>query len=233
MTSDSTVAAILAAFEKHPDINLHEYPIRIHRNDMITLEGEVANIGAKRQAEQIARRLARPTPVRDRLLLRVGEKRAGHGLAQAVLDGLIQESAFAGMSIQRADLIIAENGSDYLAVSAHGPRVRLSGRVNSLSHRRLAEVIAWWTPGAADVDNRIHVSPPEEDNDGELSDAVRLVLDKESSLDAGQVHVECRQGEITLTGLINTAEQRRIAIYDCWYIPGVHAVNDQLHSGSR
>jgi len=229
MKSNSATAAIVAAFERHAEINLHEDPIRVHGDEVITLEGEVANIAVKRQAERIARRLAYPTPVLDRLLLRVGNRRVDDALEHAVLDALIQETAFAGMSMQASRAARFSDHSDHLTVTATGSRVRLDGRVNSLSHRRLAEVIAWWIPGTADVDNRVRVSPPEEDNDGEICDAVRLVLDKETSLDADQVHVACRQGEITLTGVVNTEEQRRFAIYDCWYIPGVHAVKDQMH----
>ena len=45
--------------------------------------------------------------------------------------------------------------------------VTLNGRVQSLSHKRLAGVLAWWVPGTRNVVNGLDVQPPEEDTDDE------------------------------------------------------------------
>ena len=54
MPQKDMVAALLAAFEKDPDINLHESPIHVTYHDSLRLEGEVANIIVKRKARRIA-----------------------------------------------------------------------------------------------------------------------------------------------------------------------------------
>jgi osmotically-inducible protein OsmY len=79
-----------------------------------------------------------------------------------------------------------------------------------------------------DVDNHLHVRPPEEDHDEEISDAVRLVLDKEPAMDAEQISIVTRDREVTLRGAVFSEDQKRVAAQDCWYIPGVHAVHNNL-----
>ncbi len=82
---------------------------------------------------------------------------------------------------------------DVLIEVSHGV-VTLSGYVPSLSHKRMAGVIAWWVPGTRDVVNGIEVRPPEEDDDGEIADAVRIALEKDPLVDASAIAVIVRGG---------------------------------------
>jgi osmotically-inducible protein OsmY len=70
--------------------------------------------------------------------------------------------------------------------------VTLNGDVPSLSHKRLAGALAWWVPGCRDVVNGLEEVPPEEDNDDELTDAVRLVLEKNPFVNATKIRVHSR-----------------------------------------
>jgi len=232
MNEKEVVKAIRAALERATDVNLHSYPIHVRTRDgAYRLEGEAADIAAKRKALQIARSHAGNAPVIDDLRVRVGEHREGVALRQSVLDRLMQDSVFSGMVLSEGTSAPEGHQGDWISVDAHDGVVRLTGRVNSLSHRRLAEVLAWWTPGTADVDNRIHVEPPERDNDDEIMDAVRIVFDKEPGIDPDQVRVSCRERVITLQGTVGSEQNKRIAALDCWYIPGVHDVRNELHVG--
>ncbi|MGE5624000.1 MAG: BON domain-containing protein [Bacillota bacterium] len=226
MPQKDLVAALLAALEKDPDINLRESPIHVTYHDSLRLEGEVANIIVKRKARRIAMRLSGLPDIEDRLKLRPGERRTGKALLDATVDALSQEPAFRDLTVRpcRSD----GSGRDWLGISVDGCRVRLDGRVGSLSHRRLAEVIAWWVPGSCDVHNHVRVHPAEKDNDGEISDAVRMVLEKDPLLHAETLGVHTQNREVTLQGSVHSAEQRRMAIYDCWYVPGVHEVHDRM-----
>ena len=231
MTRDKTVTAMLAAMEREDGINLHEYPIKIiNSSGAIRLEGEVENIIAKRKAFMIANRVACDLLVEDRLRLHAGERREGKALLNAALSTLMQEPAFAELAIHAdGDGALSHvNGSGWIAVSADGSVLQLRGEVGSLSHRRLAEVLAWWVPGCCDVRNHLHVQPAELETDDEISDAVRIVFDKESSLNPDEIMIMTRNGEVTLRGVVHSDEQKRIASYDCWYIPGVHAVHNEL-----
>src|SRR5690349_19485813 len=84
MPQKDLVAALLAALEKDPDINLHESPIHVTYHDSLRLEGEVANIVVKRKARRIAVQLSGLNDIEDKLLLRPGQKRIGKALLDAV-----------------------------------------------------------------------------------------------------------------------------------------------------
>lgn len=229
MEHAAEVRAVRAALEHEPDVNLHRDQIAISADGVIRLEGEVENIMVKRRALQIARRAADGLPVEDRLRLRVRFDRDGDELLQAVLRTLTEEPVFQGFAIGAGGgQPPPRDQKDWLRAEVDGNLVRLHGVAWSLSHRRMAEVLAWWVPGTADVDNRIRVQPAEQDTDDELTDAIRLVFDKDPSLDAQKIHVSTHDGEVTLEGDVTSEENRRIAAFDCWYIPGVHTVRNTL-----
>ncbi|HEY1991838.1 MAG TPA: BON domain-containing protein [Gammaproteobacteria bacterium] len=226
MSQKDLVAALLAALEKDPDINLHESPIHVTYHDSLRLEGEVANIIVKRKARRIAMQLSGLPDIEDRLLLRPGERRTGKALLDAVTDALSQEPAFRDIGVHGAG--DDASGGDWIRVDVLDCVVRLEGQVRSLSHRRLAEVIAWWVPGSCDVHNHVRVKPAEKDNDDEITDAVLMVLEKDPLLHAETLNVHTKGRTVTLSGAVHSQEQRRMAIYDCWYVPGVHEVHDRM-----
>jgi osmotically-inducible protein OsmY len=227
MPQKDLIAALLAALEKDPDINLHESPIHVTYHDSLRLEGEVANIVVKRKARRIAMQLSGLVDIQDHLRLRPGERRIGKALQDAVVSALSQEPAFRDIAVHPGP--DQERGArDWIGVETQDSVVRLAGRVGSLSHRRLAEVITWWVPGSCDVHNHMRVHPVEKDNDDEISDAVRMVLEKDPLLHAETIGVQTRGREVTLQGSVHSGEQRRMAIYDCWYVPGVHEVHDHM-----
>lgn len=78
--------------------------------------------------------------------------------------------------------------------------VTLNGQVASLSQKRMAGVLAWWVPGSRDVINGLEISPPEEDNDDEVIDGIRLALEKDPFVNATQIRVRCRDYAVTLEG---------------------------------
>jgi osmotically-inducible protein OsmY len=106
--------------------------------------------------------------------------------------------------------------------------IRLEGDVISLSHKRALGVIAWWTPGCRDVDNRLSIEPDERDGDEEIDEALRLVLEMDRLLDADQITTHTRDGVVTLDGYVaNEAEHRRAQL-DAWALFGVREVVDRI-----
>ncbi len=226
-TQKELVTALLAALAQDGDINLHEYPIHVTYQTTLRLEGEVANIVAKRKARRIALHLSALTTIEDCLRLRPGERRIGKALLDAAVDALSQEPAFRDLHVRTAHTATAP-ADQWIGVDVSGCMIRLDGQVGSLSHRRLAEVIAWWVPGCCDVHNHLRVQPAEQDNDDEISDAIRLVLEKDPLLHAENIRISTRERRVTLDGSVHSPEQERMAVYDCWYVPGVHDVRDRL-----
>ena len=106
--------------------------------------------------------------------------------------------------------------------------VTLDGRVPGLAHKRLAGVLAWWVPGVRDVVNGLEVVPPEADDDGEITDAVRIVLEKDPLVDASRIGVSSHDAVVTLRGTVRSEVERRMAEWDAWCVFGVDVVTCEI-----
>jgi osmotically-inducible protein OsmY len=122
----------------------------------------------------------------------------------------------------------AAPNSGVIDLSVNEGVVLLDDHVPSLAQKRLAGVLAWWVPGSRDVINGMAVEPHEEDNDEELLDAVRLILEKDPFVNADQIRVSAKNSVITLEGLVINDVQRRMAENDAWYVFGVDKVINLL-----
>lgn len=235
-THSESVRELLTALELEPRIDLHAYPIHvIDQDDRLVMEGTVANITAKKLILRIAQRVCGGAcPVLDRLHVAAARMEEGELLTE-VTDILMGEPVFSeyGMRVKHGSgwetwRVSKSELGEIIDIEVTGGVVTLSGRVGSLTHRRLAEVLTWWTAGCELVENRLRVVPPEMENDGELSDAVRIVLEKDPLVPSGQISVDVRHGEVTLNGYVASEEEHRLAVLDVWYVPGVREVVDRI-----
>lgn len=106
--------------------------------------------------------------------------------------------------------------------------VTLSGQLGSLMRWRMAEVFMWWIKGCQRVDNLLEVFPSRQDSDPELAEAVRMALEKDPLIDAGQVRVAIESGVVELTGRLFSEEQSLAAAWDAWAVPGIWEVYNHL-----
>jgi osmotically-inducible protein OsmY len=202
----------------------------------LTLAGEDVAMAAKRRAVEHARRFAGSRyHIVDHLRRMITKSLPDRELADTVAERLSQEPVFAEYSVDvETDdgscfvLHDAGVGSHVITVSARDGAVTLAGSVGSLTHRRLAEVIAWWTGACASVTNLLDIMPPQDDADDELTDAVLMVLEKDPLVDASQLRVGTAGGIVHIEGLALTEAQRRSVIEDTWLVPGVADVVDRL-----
>ncbi len=237
MTDDDTILReIRAALEHEPRVRTHHSAIHIAiNNGALTIEGEVESIAVKRVALQQARAFSGTYSTIDRLRIAQGEHRGDGAVRDALSRFLLTEGVFLDYAIRarsKGKLIVLRDPG----VQAQGPItldveegvVTLRGNVGSLSHRRLAGVLAWWTPGCRDVVNELEVTPVESDHDDEILDALRLVLEKDPLVHADQIRADSRNGIVTLHGFLGTAEARRMAELDAWYLLGVQDVINHI-----
>jgi len=106
--------------------------------------------------------------------------------------------------------------------------VDLEGSAPSLSHKRLAGVLAWWVPGSRDVINSLEVIPPEEDSDDEITDAVVLALEKDKLVNHSNIKVTTKNYVVTLNGIVKSEIAKEAAEDDAWYVWGVNEVVNGL-----
>ncbi|HKJ75587.1 MAG TPA: BON domain-containing protein [Gammaproteobacteria bacterium] len=228
--------AIAAALERDPRVDIHHSSLKVWAEEgTVVLDGMVKDIASKRRGHALAEEeVAGRWRLLDLVRVLPGEEQADEELRDQVAERLSTEPVFSEYTLQvgaGGELqTLHEAGPEGFAVKAHvhDGVVTLSGRVGSLSHRRLAEVLAWWTDGCTLVRNELDVFPEEADNDNEVTDAVRIVLEKDPLVHADNLRPGTAAGVVTLTGSVASEEEKRLAMLDAWYVPGVFDVVDRI-----
>lgn len=201
----------------------------------LTLEGEVPNVAVKKRL--LARAAAHPAiaGIVDRLRVTPAVAMGDKEIRDHLRDALISEPALAEMTllerIGKELLPVRRTPATrrgIITITVEDGIVTLDGDVPGLAQKRLAGVLAWWVPGSRDVINGLGVSPPEDDTDGEIADAVRFALEKDPFVDAGQIRIGVKEGAVTLAGLVPTESERDMAEFDAWYVFGVDRVDNQI-----
>ena len=232
--------SLIATLEHDTRINMHRWPISIgFENGKVVLTGQVENITMKRAASNTATRLLGDDyPVLDRLRIMPAETKEGLELRDEVIRTLSTESVFGEYTLyvtageHRETVHDAGPEAYNITASIDSGTITLSGRVGSLSHKRLAEVLVWWTSGCELVINCLEVVPPEEDSDNEITDVVRMVLEKDPLVHADLLRIGIAAGVVTLYGSLASEEEKRLALRDAWYVPGVWDVVDNIQARS-
>lgn len=227
---------VRAALESEPGIDLHNHPLVLDFVDGdLTIEGEVADVAAKKLALERAAAVSGVSAVIDRLRVAPAERMADDALRQALIKAYLQEPAFAELALHeetkgRVDVVRASpiDVAGVIVVAVADGVVTLNGRVRGLDEKRLAGVLAWWVPGSRDVVNGIAVEPPETDSDDAIAEAVRIVLEKDPFVDASQIRVGVRRAQVLLQGLVPKTAERSMAEHDAWYVFGVDKVTNEI-----
>jgi osmotically-inducible protein OsmY len=236
MADEKIVKQTRATLEKDTRINLHRYPITIAmQNGDLILAGEVEDIAAKKLALLAASETHGVQRIVDRLKVTPAEKMGDSEIRDHVCKLLLEESALerclihgmVGSGVETVRKAIPEPAGS-IVVEVNDGVVTLNGEVPSLTHKRLAGVLAWWVPGSRDVINGLEEVPPEEDNDDELIDAVRLVLEKDPFVNASKVRVSSKDWTVTLEGLVPNETMKQMTERDAWYVLGVKSVINKI-----
>ncbi|MGE5304910.1 MAG: BON domain-containing protein [Alphaproteobacteria bacterium] len=235
-TTTALTKKIRAALERDTRINLHRFPVRIAmQNGDIILAGEVENVAAKKLALLAAAETHGVQRIIDRLRVTPAEKMGDAEIRDHGCKLLIQEPALegclirglAGGNVELLQKAMAE-ASCSIFVEVNDGVVTLNGRVPSLTHKRLAGVLAWWVPGTRDVVNGLEEAPPQQDNDDELTDAVRLILEKDPLVNASKIGVSSKDWVVTLEGLVPGESMKQMADRDAWCVLGVKEVINRI-----
>jgi osmotically-inducible protein OsmY len=207
--------------------------IALSQGDLV-MEGEVADVSVKRRALRCAAEVIGNRAIVDRIRVRPAEPMADGMVRDLVRDALLQEPALSECGLREWDRgtwkLVRDppQSTGSIDMRVEDGVVTLDGEVPGLGRKRLAGVLAWWVPGSRDVVNGLAVTPPEADSDDEITDALRLVLEKDPFVDAGQIRAVTDRGAVTLTGLVRTDAERDLAEHDAWYVFGVEDVANRI-----
>lgn len=128
------------------------------------------------------------------------------------------------------------SGTD-INVAASGSTVTLTGTVASDAERQLAEEIALNTDGVRRVDNQLKVDPDHKSmaeaaettvSDAWITTKVKSTLAYSRNVSALDINVDTNEGEVTLTGTVESKAQGQEALDLARNVVGVKNVNDQL-----
>jgi osmotically-inducible protein OsmY len=229
--------AVRSALMSEPRIDVQLTPIAADYDDdgTLTLEGEVANVAAKKLALGCAAAIPGVVGIIDRLHVRPAQRMGDGNIRDLVRNALMQEPALGELGIHervKGEDLTAREPPDRrrgeIRVTVEDGIVTLDGEVPSLAYKCLAGVLAWWVPGSRDVVNGLGVELPDERWDPELNDAVRIVLEKDPFVDASQIRVSTRDSVVRLEGLVPTESEREMAEFDAWYVFGVNGVTNEI-----
>lgn len=236
MDITKVLARLHASLEHDPRVNHHLDDIKAqYDGDTLVLSGEVSSIAAKRLALGAVAAIGEVTGIIDRLHVQPSAEMGDGAIADHLKRALMGDSAFGFCEIHRALDRPGDGmrerpsrpGQPYVEFSVQNGVVTLDGEVPSLTHKRLAGVLAWWVPGSRDVINGLGVEPPEQDTDGEILDALRVVLEKDPLVNATRIGARCERARIMLNGVVRSAAEKALVETDAWALFAIDdVVND-------
>lgn len=240
MQTDAVRKQVHAALERERRINLHRHPVKIESADgTVTLEGEVADVAAKRLALQLAASVHGVRNVVDRLRVAPGERRGDGAVRDSAARLLLEQPELRGCSLnlrtnEKIEVLrlVTDDPAGEIQLSVNDGVVVLEGTVISQSHRRFAGALAWWIPGRRDVINALEVRPAYEDRDDEISEVMRLVLEADPEINADQIRTNCNGKVVFLDGAVPSEQQKRRAELDAWSLLSIRGVVNRLDVSS-
>ena len=200
----------------------------------LTMEGEVTDVAGKKLALECAARLPEVATITDRLHVRPTSPMSDGDIRDRVRNALLEETILGPCIIRewvKGRLETAREPPDAtgtIDVRVEDGIVTLDGDVAGLGQKRLAGVLAWWVPGSRDVINGLGVTPPEQDSEAAITDAVRQVLEEDPFVDAESILVNTRRAVVYLDGTVPREAERKLAEDDAWYVFGVDNVVNRL-----
>jgi len=237
--SAEIVREVHAALGRDQRVDLRRHPIVIQcePDGSLLLQGEAKNLAAKKIALELAASVGGSTGIVDRIRVAPRQPMGDGAIRDHVRAAMLQEGSFTRCETQAAEegrarsaIETTSDRVDYIAIAVADGVVTLDGQVESLSHKRLAELLAWWVPGTRDVVNGIEVKPYEDDSDDEITDAVTMALEKDRLVTHDSIRVSTRNSVVTLEGVVPNRYQAEMAEADAWYIFGVDRVINHLRA---
>lgn len=236
---NSILKSVRALFEREPRIDLHRWPIRLDMTDdgVVILEGDFGDIAAKKLALEIAGSAPGVRGLIDRLHVAPAEPRGDGAILESLSATLLAAPDFRncairvakkGQSVTLRETELEDPSGDMLLSVTDGVAT-LDGWVLSLSHKRVAGVLAWWVPGCRDVIDALEVLPGEQDNDEEIREALSLVLEMDPMIPHPEgIQILTRDAVVTLEGQVGSQAEKSRAEQDAWYMFAVDKVVNHL-----
>ncbi|MBI2864961.1 MAG: BON domain-containing protein [Chloroflexi bacterium] len=179
----------------------------------VYLTGVIPSLVQKRTARQVIGRIKGVLKVLDELKVVPLTARSDADIERGVNAALLR------------DVLVDETKVDVRVINGV---VTLTGTVDNFAAKRAVEDMAWATHGVVDVLDHITIESHSPRADEEIARDVLLHLERNLRVKPKQVHVDVRNGLVTLDGHVSTTAQQWIAEELVRWVPGVTDVEDNL-----
>lgn len=189
-----------------------EIGVTVHKG-IVTLTGKVESYAKKLAAQQAAHRVKGVLDVANDIEVHIagGLSRTDEEIARAVRHAL-----------EWNVLVLADNIHSTVA----NGWVTLEGDAEYYRERVDAERIISQLPGVRGVTNEIQVSLPVEPE--RIKFLIEDVLERRADREADRIRVKVADNQVTLTGAVNSWEEKKAILGAVSHTPGVAAVHDHL-----
>jgi osmotically-inducible protein OsmY len=180
---------------------------------VVTLTGQVRSLAEKWTAEHVAKRVAGVRAVANDIEVRLpGEnERSDAEIARAALNAL------------ECDNWVPHHR---VSVTVSDGIVKLEGEVDSQHQKQATERVIHQLTGVKGVTNLLRIKASVEP--GDVKAKIKAAFQRSAVIDAGQIEVETRDGQVILRGRVRSWAERDTAEQAAWAAPGVMAVVDLL-----
>jgi osmotically-inducible protein OsmY len=195
-----------------PDIDATDIAVAV-KDGVVTLTGFVPSYSQKFQAEMDAKRVAGVVAVANDIEVRVPalDQRPDPEIARDAVQALRNQLPYSSQNIK---------------VVVHDGWITLEGEVEWNYQRERAEDAVRWVKGVKGVVNSIQVKPKVTPTD--IKKKIEEAFRRHAEIDAGQIEVETRDGEVVLKGTVHSWFEREEAERAAWSAPGVKKVEDHI-----
>lgn len=214
MSDQSLVAAVMQALADNPVVHPDEIAVMANDQGDVHLRGTVGGLLQRTEAVRAARSVPGVRTVDDELRVRpLGvDGRVDADTRAAVFAALTADDRVGGWDID---------------VEARDGAITLLGSVELPSQRDRAERVALAVGGVKSVDNHLRILLPISADD--VAERVTNALGADALVGLDDITVSVADEDVTLSGVVVSAEHRRAALAAAADVPGVARVHDALH----
>jgi len=184
------------------------------KSGLVTLTGSVASYASRVAAREAAHRVLGVLDVADEIRVKIPSTtvRSDADIARAVRSAL------------EWDVLVPD---DRITSTVSDGLVTLEGTVETLTERNDAEVAVRRLAGVLGVHNRITVVPVKLEP-AEVQEKIEEALERRAIREAERLNVSVEDGVVTLSGPVQSWDEKRAIMGAVSHAPGVKRVNDQL-----
>lgn len=209
LVNDKTIAlAIENRMLRSDEVRSHSVRAMADKG-IVKLTGKVDNLFASRQAVRIAAEVRGVKSVINQIVVET----------PSTPDDLLAERVVANLKTSGP----VDSGA--IKVTAKGGTATLSGVVESLAEKQLAEHSATMVKGVTAIENELEVASSETRTDQELQEEISSLIDHSAILDESKIEISVVDGIAELEGVVASLAQKRKAV-ELASIRGAAGVSD-------